>query len=256
MKTEEKNILVTVKAYPNPSTKYGETVCCAGIDLGSNSLIRIYPIPYRDLDDTKRFKKYSTIKAKCYKASDDKRPESYKVLFDSIEILDWWDTSKEWKKRKEKVLPTLAKSMCYVYEQSQKNDLSLALIEPDRIDFVWDTAKSKDKEKREKCYAQLSFFNKRKKTIEQIPYNFYYTFHCKNAPSCAGHKLLIIDWEIGQAYRSWRWKYRKQEILLEKIKERWMKRICSNKNDVYFFVGNMKRFRDIFMTLGVFYPPK
>ena len=28
------------------------------------------------------------------------------------------------------------------------------------------------------------------------------------------------------------------------------------KRDVYFFVGNMQRFRDIFMVLGVFYPPR
>jgi len=32
--------------------------------------------------------------------------------------------------------------------------------------------------------------------------------------------------------------------------------MCSVKNDVYFFVGNMKRFRQHFMVLGVFYPPK
>jgi hypothetical protein len=29
----EKRILVVVKTYPNPSSTYGETVCCAGVDL-------------------------------------------------------------------------------------------------------------------------------------------------------------------------------------------------------------------------------
>jgi hypothetical protein len=30
---ENKRILITVKAYPAPSISYGETVCCAGLDI-------------------------------------------------------------------------------------------------------------------------------------------------------------------------------------------------------------------------------
>ena len=30
-----KRVLITVKAYPNPSKKYGETVCCAGVDVNT-----------------------------------------------------------------------------------------------------------------------------------------------------------------------------------------------------------------------------
>ena len=41
MRHEKKTVLVTVKAYPNPSKKYGETVCVAGIDLERNTLIRL-----------------------------------------------------------------------------------------------------------------------------------------------------------------------------------------------------------------------
>jgi hypothetical protein len=61
LKTEKKRILITVKAYPNPSKTYGETVCCAGIDIDSLKWIRLYPIPFRDLDSEQQFKKYSII---------------------------------------------------------------------------------------------------------------------------------------------------------------------------------------------------
>jgi len=47
MQFQKKKILVAVKAYPNPSSKYVETVCCAGIDLSTNQWIRLYPIPFR-----------------------------------------------------------------------------------------------------------------------------------------------------------------------------------------------------------------
>ncbi len=256
MYEEIKKVLITVKAYPNPSRKYGETVCVAGIDIDKNKWIRLYPIPFRDLDKRQKFKKYSVIQVRTNKANDDKRPESYRVDANSIKILHCLDTKDKWNKRKRIVLPTVEKSMCEILKKREKEDLSLGVFKPYNIDFIWIKAKPKDDKARKSCYAQLSFFNKGKNVIEKIPYDFRYQFQCYNEPQCTGHDYSIIDWEIGQAYRDWRMKYKSQSLLFEKIKERWLIRICSDKNDVYFFVGNMKRFRDKFMILGVFYPPK
>src|SRR5699024_12815403 len=53
--------LVTVKAAPNPSTTYGETVCVAGIRLGGTgptNWVRLYPINFRHLPEaTAKFKR-------------------------------------------------------------------------------------------------------------------------------------------------------------------------------------------------------
>lgn len=87
---ETKTVLVTVKAYPNPSKKYGETVCCAGIDTATGEWVRLYPIPYRDLDISQKFKKYTVIKIRCHKALDDHRLESYKVDCDSMALILMW----------------------------------------------------------------------------------------------------------------------------------------------------------------------
>lgn len=97
MALETKQVLITVKAYPNPSKKYVETVCCAGIDLETGRWIRLYPVPYRDLDASKQFKKYTIIKVRCRKASDDTRVESHKIDSDSIEIVQWLDTKDNWR---------------------------------------------------------------------------------------------------------------------------------------------------------------
>ena len=130
------------------------------------------------------------------------------------------------------------------------------MFKPLNVDFYWEKATLESQERRQSCYAQLTFFNKQKNTIEQIPFDFYYSFTCLNKSECPGHKLPVIDWELGQAYRDWLSRYQTQNILLDKIKERWLNRMCSEKNDVYFYVGNMKRLHDQFMVLGVFYPPK
>lgn len=254
---EAKQILVTVKTYPNPSTKYGETVCVAGIDLETDQWIRLYPIPYRDLADDKKFPKYAAIEVKAAKASTDKRPESYKVDADSIRRLDFYDTKKDkkWDRRKAVLMSTASPSFCDILSKSESDDKSLGMFKPKNVQFSYEKIKPKDFKEHELYYAQLNFYNKIKKALETIPFIFRYSFSCYGTSDCPGHTLAIIDWEIVQSYRSWRWKYRDESVLLEKIKERWLD-MCSDKKDTYFFVGNMKRLRDIFMILGVFYPPK
>ena len=50
-------MLVTVKAYPAISGKYGEVVCIAGvrIDTPKPEWARLYPVPFRDLPFQQRF---------------------------------------------------------------------------------------------------------------------------------------------------------------------------------------------------------
>jgi hypothetical protein len=146
--------------------------------------------------------------------------------------------------------------MCQVQKDVESSDLSLGLIKPTDISFEWTKQSLSGQQAREACYAQLSFFDKKKDAIEEIPFNFYYTFKCPTEPNCPGHKLSIIDWEIGQAYRDWRSNYPSEAVLLEKIKQRWLEIADTTKKDVYFYVGNLKRFRNTFMILGVFYPQK
>jgi hypothetical protein len=249
-----KKVLITVKTYPNPSKKYVETVCCAGIDLDTSEWIRLYPIPFRDLDESKKFKKYTIIEVKCWKSNTDHRVESYKIDSDSIKIVDWLDTKNGWEKRKNIVLPTVSKSLCQIISEGESRK-SLGMFKPTEVSFSHQRANLKDRAKHEQYYAQLSFFDKKKDAIEEIPFDFYYHFKCVNESSCPGHKLPILDWEIGQSYRNWRFRYEVQEILLQKIEQKWLE-MTSPQKDVYFFVGNIHRFQNQFMILGVFYPPK
>ncbi len=255
MSLETKRVLVTVKAYPSPSKKHGETVCCAGIDLETGSWIRLYPVPFRDLDSSKRFKKYDIVTVRCEKASKDHRIESYRIDQDSIEVQGHLNTRDKWQERRKIVVPTASPSFCSLLREVEEN-VSLGMFKPHRISFSWQKAKVENEAKREVCYGQLSFFDKRKNAIEKVPYDFYYEFHCAGEHACPGHRLKITDWELGQAYRKWRRETTSAEQLLEKIHLKWLTQICSEGNDVYFYVGNMQRFRDQFLVLGVFWPPE
>ena len=70
-------MLVVVKAYPNPSAKYVESSCVAGIrtDGPLNKWLRLYPVHFRDLESDKQFRKYQTITLEVDKGSD-VRPET------------------------------------------------------------------------------------------------------------------------------------------------------------------------------------
>ena len=249
-----KRVLITVKAPPTPSKNYQETNCCAGIDLDSGKWIRLYPIPFRLLGSDQQFPKYSIIKVKCQRPIRDKRIESYKADQDSIEILSHLDTKNRWSERKKIILPTVSSSFCKILEDI-KIKKSLGVFKPTDISFYFKKTVSKSKVEHQMVYNQHRLFDRKLKPIEQIPFAFYYKFKCFNQPNCLGHDLKIHDWEITQSFRSWRHRYKDQEELLEKIKERWLD-MCSSKKDAYFFVGNMWKHPKRFMVLGVFYPQK
>jgi len=249
-----KRVLITVKAPPNPSKKYQEANCCAGIDLDTGQWVRLYPIPFRLLDYGKQFPKYSIISVNCRRPLRDKRVESYKVDQDSIKILRCLGTENKWSERKKIVLPTLSPSFCKILEDISINK-SLGIFKPADIQFEVAKSVPKDEKKHQAVYSQYYLFDKKLRPVEQIPFDFYYEFKCHNTRDCPGHILKIHDWEIVQAYRSWRYRYTDQAILLQKIKEKWLD-IAGPKKDVYFYVGNMWKYPKQFLVLGVFYPKK
>ena len=74
-------ILVTVMTYPTLSDKHFETVCTAGF-REDGSWIRIFPVPYRLLDqfDKNKYSKWQWIEADIEQnLTHDDRPESYHI---------------------------------------------------------------------------------------------------------------------------------------------------------------------------------
>lgn len=255
MVIETKRVLITIKAPPNPSKKYQETNCCAGIDLETGNWLRLYPIPFRLLDYNKQFPKYSIISVNCQQPLRDKRMESYKVDQESIKILNQLGTENKWYERKKIILSALSPSFCKILEDVKINK-SLGIFKPTDIDFEIKKSVPKDEQKRRAAYNQYRLFDKTLKPIEETPFSFYYKFKCQNCPRCPTHKLMIQDWELMEAYRRWHNKYKNQTVLLSKIRQKWLNELCSPTKDTYFYVGNIWKRPKQFMVLGVFYPPK
>lgn len=131
-------ILPLVKAYPALSRQYGEVSCIAGIDVTDQAnlrWVRLYPVPFRDLDDSSAFAKYQPILVDAQTHTGDLRPETLRPNRDSI-LLDGQviNSSNDWEKRRRFVEPLMVASMCDLRRRQQLDGTSLGIFRPREID--------------------------------------------------------------------------------------------------------------------------
>ncbi len=137
MFNEKKKILILVKTYPNPSHKYQETVCTAGI-TDDGKWIRLYPVTYRELDEGQQYNKYDWIEVKV-KKSNDQRTESYRPDESSIKILGHMGTENGWQERKAILYQHASKSLDELVRLRDSYNISLGMFKPRRIiSFSWE----------------------------------------------------------------------------------------------------------------------
>lgn len=254
---QKKRILIAVKAYPNPNIRLKEITCIAGIDR-QGSWIRLYPVPYRDLNFLNRFKKYHIVEVELTGYPKDRRLETFRPNLDSIKIIGEISTGRDrsWSDRKKWVLPTITNTMCEISSLYKKNRFpSLATIKPKKVlNFCAEKAGSSWSKGQEGKLGQLSLFNPRRKTLEKIPFTFRYKYICCSS-QCPGHEQSIVDWEISELYRKMRDKFGSEQTAIEKVKQRFFEQMCSQNRETYFFVGSHHRY-PTFFVIGIFWPPK
>jgi hypothetical protein len=250
---QRRAFLMLVKTYPVPSTKYGETVCCAGIDAETGQWVRVYPVNFRSLDEYRQFSKWQFIEAEWAPAREDQRRESVRVQQETIVAGRTIPPGKGWVERRQWLDSVVDPSLEYLRAQ-QESGRSLGVIRPASIDAftieragAWDKASTDD-------LAQLSVQWTDSQTprgdLEIIPYNFYYSFHCRDS-ACQGHRMEILDWEIGQAYRNWRHRYGENGWQAQ-MRRKFGEELPSS--DIHLILGTHHRWQN-WMIVGVLYPP-
>ncbi len=247
--------LITVKAYPNPSAKYSETVCVAAVTK-EEGWIRLYPVSFRSLPESQRFEKYQVVRLRMRKHEKDHRPESYRPDEHSFELLGVVPSSAGWRERWHWIRPTIGPSMCELNKQQRGSGRSLACIKPRVVDDFRVKAVSTEWTDRKKAVIdQLLLFDPLDAKLEKIPFAFRFKYRCEDR-DCRGHTQLIVDWELMQLFRNLRDKHPREETVLEKVRQKYFDEICGADKDTHFFVGNHSLYPSSFMVLGVFWPPR
>jgi hypothetical protein len=253
----KKDILIVVKTYPEISRKYTETVCTAGIVADTKKLVRLYPIRFRYLEGAQQFKKYQWIRADINKALLDPRPESYNIDPSSIELGDIIPAGKTWEERYEWLINenTVFASVEALRNAQSNHKISLGVVKPKIVKKV-SIQKRDYKEideaiaKKDSVINQLDLFEK-KKELYILPVKIIIEFSCDDS-NCIGHKMSILDWELGQLYR----KLIRGRDWQEKIKSKILGEICAKNRETHIILGNMAGHPQTFCVLGFFWPPK
>jgi hypothetical protein len=264
-------VLITVVTYPLPSRSYDELVCTTGI-LESGEWIRIYPVPLSFLigkrkDGQLETFKYNWVELDLVKRTDDFRPESHSPqnydFRDFIQIKKI-DTKDNWRIRKEFCLRKVCTNLTDLIELSKEPyNQSLATFKPTKI-LSFEIEPEKDREWKDEwkeLRKQGDLFDQEKSPeiqIRKLPYKFYYRFTDDEGKES---RLMIEDWEIGALY----WNCLKkaegdEKLALEKVSQTYKSEFLKQK-DIYLFLGttkewHMRRARNPFVIIGVFYPKK
>ena len=266
---ERKRVYITVKTYPTLSEKYDELVCTAGI-TEDGSWIRLYPLPFRKLENEQKYKKWQWIEVDVERNTSDFRPESYKVLnIDTIRINEPENKKVNWEERKrilsksEKIYTNLSE---LIKQAKAPPYRSLAIFKPTKIlDFYSEpTERDWPKDKLERIQEkakQLSLFQtpdeiaEELKVVKKLPYVFKYRFEDNQGKES---NLMIEDWEVGTLYLNClRNADGDERKALDKVREKYWDDFKTK--DLYFFLGTRKADHHLainpFSIVGVFYPP-
>lgn len=248
-----RRVLIAVRTYPVPATKSIEASCTAGIS-DDGQWVRLFPVPFRLMDEEKRFSKWQWIDADMMKATNDARPESYKLNIDKISVGDKVGTANYWGDRWNSVRPLIRPSLCHIQQERNTNNFpTLGLFKPKRIKRLVLEKETADWTQAElDKLSQDGLFHKAPKyVLEKLPFKFKYEFECDG--ECNGHSMSCTDWEMAQAYRSWRREYGDG---WESAFRRKFERDMIEKFDTHFFVGTIHQHPKNWIIVGLFYPPK
>jgi hypothetical protein len=128
-----KRILITVRTYPIPARKGIEVSCTGGITDGGK-WIRLFPVPYRFLEEDRRFTKYQWISVSVAKSKNDTRPESFTPNLDTLTIGERLSTADNWRARREIVRPLMRPSLCAIqHERDTNRSPTLGIFKPGQI---------------------------------------------------------------------------------------------------------------------------
>lgn len=252
------SVLITVKAAPNPSTAYGETVCVAGlrIDLGHEGWVRLYPISFRDLERSEQFKKYQVIHLRAVPNRRDRRIESWRPNRESITVGAFL---KPWRLRREYIDPFIKDSMCSIHRAVTPGAIapSLAAVRPRRVrDLVvnphpgWSAA---EQAKIDNYVNQYDLTGQSRTALQAPRFRGWYRYVCWDA-SCSGHKQGILDWEFVVFQR--KLSRLSDKDLISALRDKFLGELCAPTRDVAFYVGNQAKREQTFSVLGVYWPDR
>jgi hypothetical protein len=239
MSVSKARVLILVKALPQPSKKYGETVCCAGVTLDRNWK-RLFPVRFRQLSRESTFNRWNWVKFQYERPQSDARLESCHVFEDTISVDGEISTSE----RTALLEPMIVASGKHAAAAGQ----SLALVRPKEARFRWKQRSQAELQAARDAYKsaarQTSFLDQELEELEPTPFEFRFQF----SDGSGQHDYQNGDWEAHAMF------WREANRTSAEAALKWMDSIFNEeypKRGMVFAIGNMARRPQTWQLLGV-----
>jgi hypothetical protein len=236
---QSSRVTILVKALPQPSKQYGETVCCAGVTQ-EGKWKRLFPIRFRHLQGDQSFSRWDWVSFKYRTPTRDKREESCHVFEDSINV------DGEFPKRERSRF--LNRMVIGSASEAMTTGQSLALIRPINTKFICKAKSASEIEEEKEAYRvsaqQDSFFDQKLADLEPSPYEFRFTFEDESGK----HNYQNGDWETHAMFFLERHRTNEQQAL------KWLDETFNERyprEGMAFALGNMARRAQTWQLLGV-----
>lgn len=235
----EARVVVLIKALPQPSKAYGETVCCAGV-TAEGKWKRLFPVRFRHLRGENSFSRWDWVSFQYGRPKSDVRVESCHVHEESITI-----NGKLPERDRSRLLnPLILGSGSEAAERGH----SLALVRPRNTRFFvrQRTTTEIDMERRAYAHAarQLTMFDEELAALDPTPHEFRFRFE----DAAGQHEYRNGDWEAHAMF----WRERQRTSEAEALK--WMDGVFNveyPKRGMAFAIGNIAKRPHTWQLLGV-----
>lgn len=206
--------MILIKAQPHRSSRYFETVCCAGVGRDQRWR-RQYPVPFRILKDDQKFGRWQWVSYDYVRPKDDLRKESQKVLAPTLIVKERMKAGE----RADFLSPLVRHSL---READDRRD-SLTLVRPKSIrieafekspeELASETQKHKD------LADQLSLLED-DETVEPLtPCRMQFVLHWQDQDG-GHHRQECDDWETAAAFNRFDRQYGERKAI-EFLKEKY-----------------------------------
>lgn len=237
----QERILITVRTYPTFSKSYIETVCTGGIN-DRGEWRRLYPVALRYQDESKKYGTYDVVEV-ALRDGTDGRPETRKPEMSTLSITGH---ARPWRDRCQWINPTICPSLAAMTSANR----SIGPIAVRRVLELIAEPTASDWSAEQRAQLQQSLLFEKRLDLEKVPFDFRLRWEDQDGQE---HGSLVLAWEM---YQTWRRFRRHYPDAVEKLREKFMADVFSDKRELSLHMGNHHRFRDKWMVVGWFNPPK
>jgi hypothetical protein len=225
------DLIVLGRGVPEP-TKDGRVTICLGGYSPKYGFIRIYPTKYN-----MNIKRWAIIEVEVEKNPNDTRKESWKIAGSKSQ----WNTlhlqvNKIGDLPKKNQLPLIHSLVSNCVGTINNNRNSLGIVKPDILNYYLRNNPKFGKP------IQLALFQQNIKVKRDFLYEPRVQYRCSGCKNKNPHDQQVLEWGF------FKW-FEKQP---ERCNQVWENAKFNNPNyNLYFFVGNLARFRNSFIVISV-----